>query len=151
MLPEDCSDARVHWSRVRASMLYSLDASLSVCGAGNRPHLWNEQKLEACWLLRTFLLAYQHLASLALRERRLLYKLRPKLHYTDHLERETYFSGLNPMQVANFEDESFMGHMKHTVAATHPRSQLRTWSKRYVAKRTFAWARMQPKSGSQSS
>ena len=123
-------------------MVFSLDAALSVFGAGARPHLDPEQALEGCWLFRTFLLTYQHLASASHRNGWLLFKLRPKLHYSDHLIEETLATRLNPMALANFEDESFMKHMKAVAAATHPTAQLRSWAKRYIAKRTFAWARM---------
>ena len=104
--------------------MWALDSSLSVCGQGCKPHLSDAETLESCFLLRTFLLSYQYAANRSLSRRELLFKLRPKLHYVDHLERETAIGKLNFIHFACFKDEDLMKGLKRVVTGTHVNAQL---------------------------
>ena len=48
------------------------------------------------------------LADRALQQQRLLWKMRPKLHYISHLISEMLATNLNPVHMSNFLDEDNM-------------------------------------------
>ena len=105
LVSEDAPSDTVHWSRCRATMAWCLDAALSVGGTGRKPHLLPEEIREASWLFDTFLLAYSHAASRFHGMGICVYKLRPKMHYTQHMVSELSFNKLNFYHAANFLDE----------------------------------------------
>ena len=142
-LPDNTDDELVHWARARASMAWFLDTALSVAGQGQKPHLTERETLESCWLLRSFLLAYQHAAHRSLRQGRLLYKLMPKLHYLSHLETETADARLNFIHYGCFQDEDSMKNLKKVASGTHVNVQLVSWARRYMTLKSFQWSRMQ--------
>ncbi|CAE7682547.1 unnamed protein product, partial [Symbiodinium microadriaticum] len=78
---------------------------------------------EATWLFDTFLLAYAHAASRFHGMGICLYKLRPKMHYTQHMVSELSFNKLNFYHAANFLDEDHMKFLKIVSAGCHVTSQ----------------------------
>ena len=53
------------------------------------------------WAMQIFFDTYQELASRAVAARRLVYKIRPKLHYMTHLRRTLMRTKLNPRKLGN--------------------------------------------------
>ena len=94
--------------------------------------------------------AYAALATEALRQqRRLLWKVRPKLHYL-HLSDVTKDGRGNPMSLSNFLDEENVKHLRAVALACSPMTSKVAWARRYILKRvlslvlalpTLAWGR----------
>ena len=135
------SDSQLVWRQLRASMIWNLDAGLSVFGAGHRPHLTDRECQDGCRLMDDFLLCYQQMAAVTLQERRLAFKVRPKFHYLQHLIQHTRDTHLNPAHMGNFIDEDFMKNMRSVAHACHPSTVLVMWARRYIMKRTLHLAR----------
>ena len=131
-------------------MAWCLDAALSVGGTGRKPHLREQEICEATWLFDTFLLAYAHAASRFHGMGICLYKLRPKMHYTQHMVSELSFNKLNFYHAANFLDEDHMKFLKIVSAGCHVTSQPRTWARRYLTKQVFLWQQLQRDAGAKS-
>ncbi|CAE7217057.1 unnamed protein product [Symbiodinium sp. KB8] len=70
-------------------------------------------------LFKLHLDAYQFLALDSLAKGRLLWHLRPKFHYSDHLLQWSKSSKMNPQAVSNFMDEDHMKFMSRTGARIH--------------------------------
>ena len=133
---------------LKATMVWTLDAAISIWGTGGRPFLSQAEIDSSCRYLKGHLLAYQALAGAALALNIFEYKLRPKYHYLCHLLEETLRIGGNPIHLANFMDEDMMKQMRSCVHSCHPASMLRTWSRRYILKRVLVWDRLsKPKDG----
>ena len=147
LVSEDAPSDTVHWSRCRATMARCLDAALSVGGTGRKPHLLPEEIREASWLFDTFLLAYSHAASRFHGMGICVYKLRPKMHYTQHMVSELSFNKLNFYHAANFLDEDHMKFLKIVSAGCHVTSQPRTWARRCLTKQVFLWQQLQSNAG----
>ena len=129
-------------AQLTATMIWCLDAALSICGRGSRPFLRPDEASLAVRYLRGHQLAYQQLAAQAFSAGSFYWKLRPKWHYLVHLTDNTEAVPLNCMAFANFLDEDFMKQMRSCVHACHPASMLRTWSRRYILKRVLVWDRL---------
>ena len=129
----------LHHAQQRAGMLWSLDSALSVFGIGDRPFLGDKEVSGGCDLMDLHLILLQKMAGESLKRRELLWRLRPKDHYITHLVDSVRKTRLNPMHLANFVDEDHMKQLRGTVHACHPRSMLRTWSRRYILKRVLLW------------
>lgn len=97
--------------------------------------------------LRLHLQCYAALAKAELAAGRLLRRLRPKLHYLDHLASEVARTHGNPMSQRNFLDEDNMKHLKAVAVACHPRTAQTAWSKRYLLKKVLLWKRLADTSG----
>ncbi|CAE7550494.1 SLC24A2 [Symbiodinium sp. CCMP2592] len=142
LVSDDAPSDTVHWSRCRATMVWCLDAALSVGGTGSKPFLKPEEIIEAQWCFDTFLLSYAHAAARFHRKGLCLYKLRPKMHYTQHLVDELPCHKLNFYHAAIFLDEDHMKFLKIVSAGCHVTSQPRTWARRYLTKQVFLWRRL---------
>ena len=80
----------------------------------------NEDQCDASTaLFKLHLDAYQFLALDSLAKGRLLWHLRPKFHYSDHLLQWSKSSKMNPQAVSNFMDEDHMKFMSRTGARIH--------------------------------
>ena len=139
----EASGEDLHWNQLRATMLWSIDAAISVCGASSKPFFSDAECKAFCRLVRLHLLSYQAMAGECLKKRVVLYKLRPKHHYTDHLISQTQGSMLNAMHVSCFLDEDYMGRIKFVVHGCHARTMLTAWARRYLLKRCLLWRRTQ--------
>ena len=128
--------------QIRNCMLWSLSACLSIWYQGGRPFLTAAETAESVELGRLHLICYQMLASIALQQGRLLYHLRPKFHYMDHLLQHTESTRQNPVQYGNWIDEDQMKSMRQVAMACHASTMLTGWSKRYVLKKTLLWDRL---------
>ena len=140
LVSEDAPSDTVHWSRCRATMAWCLGAALSVGGTGRKPHLLPEEIREASWLFDTFLLAYSHAASRFHGMGICVYKLRPKMHYTQHMVSELSFNKLNFTMLRIF-------YLKIVSAGCHVTSQPRTWARRCLTKQVFLWQQLQSNAG----
>ena len=99
-------DSQELWlAQVRSTMMHAVSACLHVWYKGRSPHLTADEASESCSLMETFLQCYQHLASYHLKHRRMLYRIRPKLHYLNHAVAHCRKSLLNPMHISCFLDE----------------------------------------------
>ncbi|CAE7628570.1 unnamed protein product, partial [Symbiodinium sp. CCMP2592] len=98
--------------------------------------------IESQWCFDTFLLSYAHAAARFHRKGICLYKLRPKMHYTQHLVDELRCHKLNFYHAANFLDKDHMKFLKIVSAGCHVTSQPRTWARRYLTKQVFLWQRL---------
>ena len=142
MLPHDADAAKVHDARLRASMLWTLDAALSIWGSGSRPFLDEREVAQSCRYLAAHLSCYQSLAHAFLMAGQCLYKLRPKHHYLCHLHAATLSTWLNPMHMGCFMDEDMMKQMRSCAHACHADTMLRAWARRYILKRTLLWSQL---------
>ncbi|CAE7241970.1 unnamed protein product [Symbiodinium sp. CCMP2592] len=120
---------------LRQRMVWNLDSALSIFGTASRPHAATSDVHLGCRRFTTFLLSYQKLALNALQQQRLLFKLRPKLHYLQHLILDTQQTELNAMAMSNFGDEDHMKVLKSVSHACHPGKVLTSWAKRYLIKK----------------
>ena len=145
LLPADATDQQRYNAKLRGTMVWTLDATLSIWGCGGRPFLSPAEVEHSCRYLQAHLVSYQALACSNLDAGILLYKTRPKAHYMCHLLEHTRRTAQNPIHFACFVDEDMMKQMKACVHACHPSSMLRTWCRRYVLKRVLVWARLQKK------
>ena len=97
-----------------------------------RPHMEPDDASWGCKCLYWFLLNYQILADRALQQQRLLWKMRPQLHYLSHLISETLATNLNPVHMSNFLDEDNMKCLRGVAHPCHPGKVLTSWAKRYL-------------------
>lgn len=129
-------------AQLRGAMVWSLSAALSLWYRGKRPTLTRQQAEESAKHGRMFLRCYSKLSEKALQSGRLLYKVRPKCHYFDHLLDEVERLHRNPMSLSNFVDEDNMKVLKGVSAACHPRTVLVSWPKRYLLKKAMTWLKL---------
>lgn len=73
---------------------------------------------------------------------KMLYKLRPKMHYMEHLLDEVEQWGGNPLQLANFTDEDHMKSLRSLALGCRPKKVKTSWAWRYVLKRVLRWRRL---------
>ena len=126
-------------AQLRATMVWNLSAALSIWYRGSRPTLTQEQAEQSAEFGRNHLRTYALLALKAAESERLLYKLRPKHHYMEHLLDEVERLHRNPMAQSNFLDEDNMKVLKGVSLACHPRTVKTTWARRYILKKTTLW------------
>jgi hypothetical protein len=129
-------------AQLRATMVWNLSAALSIWYQGPRPKLTQEQAEESVRLARVHLWCYAKLAEKALASKRLLYKVRPKHHYWEHMLDEVERLHANPMAQSNFIDEDNMKVLKNVSLACHARTVKTTWARRYVLKKAMCWLRL---------
>lgn len=141
-MQDDRSAADICHAQLRATMVWCLSAALSIWYRGPRPMLSQQQAEYSAWLGRAHLRCYAKLAVEALNSNRLLYKLRPKHHYFEHLLDETFRLHRNPIHQANFVDEDLMKMLKNVSISCHPRTAKLTWGRRYVLKKAMTWLKL---------
>ena len=128
--------------QVRGCMMWSLSTALSIWHKGQRPYLTELEAAESCNLCGLHLVCYQWLSATNLARQRLLYKIRPKGHYFDHLVEQTMGSLQNPMSFANFIDEDQMQNLRSVAMSCHRSTMLTGWCKRYILKKVLLWDRL---------
>ena len=92
------------------------------------------------WLLRLHSACYQFLSARCLRQRRLLYKVRPKTHYLSHMVDFHASTCLCLLHLSTFNDEDFMGKIGKIAQACHGETFVHAWAKRYALKRGLQWS-----------
>ena len=86
------------------------------------------------------LVAWQHLAHRCTELGLLLYKLRPKHHYFDHLGRDIARTLLNPRKVHQCNnDESFLGYLKRIGVRCHQANMMHRLFQRYLLFLSIRW------------
>lgn len=86
------------------------------------------------------LVAWQHLAHRCTELGLLLYKLRPKHHYFDHLGRDIARTLLNPRKVHQCNnDESFLGYLKRIGVRCHQANIMHRLFQRYLLFLSIRW------------
>ena len=103
------------------------------------PYLTAAQRNESCALLRLHMSAYQFLSKRAQTNSVLLYRMRPKTHYTVHLLQWVWQTGQNPQQQSCFLDEDHTKGLAGIAAALHPRTFNVEFGRRYSLKRVLAF------------
>lgn len=90
--------------------------------------------------LETHLLAWQHLAARCHVKKFYLYKMRPKHHYLDHIQRDVARTCLNPRKTMTcFSDESFLGCLKRIGVRCHQANMMERLFQRYVLFLSLRW------------
>ncbi len=107
-------------ARLVATCTYSLNAFAHAMDR-DFAHPSPEQIDHAQRVGETFLASYSALARHFLEQRRLLFKLRQKLHYLEHIILDQY-PLLNPRACQNWLDEDWVGKVMRTAGMTHPLS-----------------------------
>ena len=90
----------------------------------------NEQYAAGMLYIRTYL----HLAQIAHDKGEFYFKIRPKLHYTEHLFEEVLVTRENPVCHHTFQDEDFMGKVKRIARVTHRKTMCKRSLQRYLIK-----------------
>ena len=139
---EETGEELVH-AQVRASMCWALSTAVSIWSRGSRPYLTPEEADRSTELGRIYIKLYSWLASEALARGQLLWKLRPKYHYMQHMLDEVERTHANPMSQSNFLDEDHMKRLRGATVYCHPGTVKLTWARRYVLKRVLTWRRLQ--------
>lgn len=103
----------------------------------------SETRQSACHWGTVFLRAYMALASHALQEGLLLFKV-PKDHVFQEMLLALNSSSLNPRHTSCFGDESYVGKVCKLVRATHPLTAARRTLQRYVAFLILRWKKKDP-------
>ncbi len=88
---------------------------------------------------RAFVDCYAGLAREAATHGVFLWKMRPKLHFFEHLLSFMEKSRLNPQKLANWADESYMGAVKKVVVKCSGVTALRTSMLRYFMFLALRW------------
>ena len=114
---------------------------LQIWARGQKPYLSRQETDESIALGRLWLQAYQKLAHESQSSQRLLWRIRPKLHYCDHLLSHTQATMANPEAYANWIDEDHMKWLSALAAAVSSRTCYKQLARRYLLKRTLAWSR----------
>ena len=83
---------------------------------------------------------YQYMARRSLQKGDLNYRVRPKHHYTAHLEQWIHSYGWNPQARSTFMDEDHMKALATVAAKLHPRTLRVQFPKRYALKRILSWS-----------
>mgnify|MGYP001818270622 CR=1 FL=1 len=79
------------------------------------------------------LLIWQHIAALCVEREWKLFKIRPKMHYVQHISSFLLRTGVNPAKIGScFEDESFLGRLKRLGVGCHRVTMLRRLLQRYL-------------------
>ena len=90
--------------------------------------------------LEEHLVAWQHLAAGCAAMGHLLYKLRPKHHYMDHLADDVRRTRLNPMKLMSCAtDESFLGYLKKIGLRCHQMNMVERTFQRYILYISVRW------------
>ena len=134
--------ARFHAKR-RATCCWALDVALSVWSLCPVVRMAERHVQEVVWLCRLHSATYQWLAHRCLTERRLLYKIKPKSHYFQHLLDHFQSTRLSLMHLSTFMDEDYMGKVRTLCRACHGSTYMQTWARRYVLKRALQWRELQ--------
>ena len=77
-----------------------------------------EQKAELARLSRLMMGCYRNLSDEALNNNKRQYKMKPKLHATQHILEHQSF--INPSRVWLYADEDLMRHVKEAALSCHP-------------------------------
>lgn len=133
-------------AKLRAVCCWSLDTALSIWTLGDRVKMSKREAEHSVWLSRLHAVTYQSLAARALLQRRLLYKIRPKTHYFQHMLDHVSETHLSPMFLATFGDEDYMHKIRNIARACHGATFHRQWAKRYALKRALQWQEIKKRS-----
>lgn len=128
-------------AKARAVCFWALDVALSIWNKSTLCVLSVEETVVSVWLCKLHSTAYQWLSVKCMRDRRLLYKVRPKTHYFCHITDWVAQSHFNPQTLSNFCDEDFMGKTRNIAAACHGSTYMTNWARRYALKRGLAWTK----------
>ena len=104
------------------------------------PFLTTPEKEESCALLKLHMSTYQYLACGAARRGELNYRIRPKNHYTAHLEEWVRVTGWNPQARSTFIDEDHMKALAAIASRLHPRTLCVQFPRRCSLKRVLSWS-----------
>ena len=141
MLPPDTDASSRHNMQLRTTLAWSCSAMMHVWATGRKPFLTNDEVQESCALGRLWMQIYQQLAWESVRSQRLLWHIRPKLHFLDHMLGHTEDTHANPEAFANWLDEDHMKWLAKIAAAVHTRGAGMQLARRYLLRRTIAWQR----------
>ena len=87
---------------------------------------------EACESLKTHLKTYMWLAWYSYSRCLLLFKVRCKTHYNFHVADDIKATRLNPAMFQNFDEESFLGKLKHIGIRCHGATCVQRMFMRYL-------------------
>lgn len=130
---------KIMYGKVRACCCWTLDTALSIWNQCKSVAMSPGDVTTASWLCRVHSASYQYLAVQSLRERRLLWKVRPKSHYFVHFVDFYETTGLSPIHMSAFLDEDFMGKARKICLSCHGATFMKQWARRYVLKRALQW------------
>ena len=138
-LPDDASGDTILMAQLRSRMAWALSTFMQIWARGAKPYLSANERVESVELAEAFIDAYTRLAARNLSLERLLYRIRPKLHYVAHLIHDVRTSGLNPEAVACWLDEDHMKWLATIAASLHAKTASLKLAKRYLLKRSIGW------------
>lgn len=133
--------AKFH-AKVRGICCWALCVALSLWSQNEDVVMPCDQVRSACWLARLHAVAYQWLAAECYQSRRLLYKIRPKGHYFQHMVDHHEATKLSLVHLSTFQDEDFMGKARGICRASHGATFQLGWARRYALKRALQWKDM---------
>lgn len=136
------TNAKFMHAKMRAVCCWSLDVAISCWSLNTEVVMQTHQVEQTTWLCRLHSATYQWLAGQCLRERRLLYKIRPKTHYFVHMVDAFQETKICAMHLSTFGDEDYMGKVRRICQGCHGGVYMQTWTKRYALKRLLQWREM---------
>ena len=144
LLPAGVHMNSIRKLRLQVTLIWSVSAMLHVWAKGSKPYLAADEVRESVALGRLWMQVFQKLAGQSVRSGSRLWRVRPKLHYLDHLLSFTERTSMNPEGFANWLDEDNMKWLAGIAKAVHSRSSTRQLARRYMLQRVMAWKRMHP-------
>ena len=106
------------YEQQRATAVWGLASRLHLMGTADIIMTATEAEA-ACRAGHSYLVCYSNLARLCLHQRRCAYKVRPKMHYFQHMLLEMRATRINPRAVYCMHDEDFMGKISKIAAKVH--------------------------------
>ena len=113
------------------SCLWTADHVISLLTNGGRYLSEEEQENKEVFGM-VFLREYMALANLALRQRKRLYRLRPKFHILHHMVKFKPQSLLNPAAFSTWVDEDCNKRLMRVLRQTDPRTSCKRLLQRYL-------------------
>ena len=117
--------------QVLATCCYSLQNCVSLLD-GSGILLDRSTATEASEMLQLHITSYVWLASFFFSQRKLLFRIRPKLHYMWHQAVQIREWRINLGVFATFEDETFLGKIKMIATACHGKTMTSRVYQRYL-------------------
>ena len=117
--------------QVLATCCYSLQSCVSLLDVSGIL-LDSDTATEASKMLHLHITSYVWLASYFFNERKMLFRIRPKLHYMWHQANQIREWRINLGVFATFEDETFLGKIKMVATACHGKTMTSRVYQRYL-------------------
>ena len=124
---------------VRSTCCWCLDAALSAWSLSPNVIMPRSTVQHTVWLCRMHSATYEWLALQSLSSQKLLFKVRPKTHYFAHMVDHFSETQLCLQHLSCFSDEDFMGKIRRLCQASHGKTYMVSWAKRYALKRALQW------------